>query len=80
MMRFTISDKMEEDQTIDRQEPIAEQKEPPKQIPELTEIDMLSAKIVELETAVNQFKDQLLRKAAEFENYKKKRNPIMLLL
>ncbi len=72
MMRFTINDKMEEDRTIDKQEPVAEQNEPPKQIPELTEMDMLSAKIVELETAVNQFKDQLLRKAAEFENYKKR--------
>jgi len=44
----------------------------PKQIPELSEVDLLSAKVVELETALNQYKDQLLRKAAEFENYKKR--------
>ena len=30
------------------------------------------SKITELEHVVNQFKDQLLRKAAEFENYKKR--------
>jgi molecular chaperone GrpE len=42
------------------------------QLPELSEIDMLSAKIVELENNVAQYKDQLLRKAAEFENYKKR--------
>ena len=44
----------------------------PLQIPELTELDMLSNKIVELEKSVEQFRDQLLRKAAEFENYKKR--------
>lgn len=42
------------------------------QLPELTETDMLSSKIVELENNVNQYKDQVLRKAAEFENYKKR--------
>jgi molecular chaperone GrpE len=42
------------------------------QLPELSGIDMLSAKIVELENNVAQYKDQLLRKAAEFENYKKR--------
>src|ERR1700690_2068577 len=65
---------MEENQSADKQpdEPIAEQQDTPKQIPELTDMDMLSSKIVELESAVNQFKDQLLRKAAEFENYKKR--------
>jgi molecular chaperone GrpE len=44
----------------------------PLQIPELTELDMLSNKIVELEKSIEQLKDQLLRKAAEFENYKKR--------
>lgn len=65
---------MEENHTVDKQpdEPIAEQQEAPKQIPELTDMDMLSSKIVELESAVNQYKDQLLRKAAEFENYKRR--------
>ncbi|MBI5021937.1 MAG: nucleotide exchange factor GrpE [Ignavibacteriales bacterium] len=42
------------------------------QLPELTETDMLSSKIVELENNVNQYKEQVLRKAAEFENYKKR--------
>lgn len=46
--------------------------ETPIQLPELSAVDMLSGKVVELEAAVNQFKDQLLRKAAEFENYKKR--------
>ena len=46
--------------------------ETPMQLPELTEVDMLSSKITELENSVNQYKDQLLRKAAEFENYKKR--------
>src|SRR5258706_401187 len=44
----------------------------PLQIPELTELDMLSARITELESTLNQYKDQLLRKAAEFDNYKKR--------
>jgi molecular chaperone GrpE len=44
----------------------------PMQIPELTAVDMLSAKIVELENGLGQYKDQLLRKAAEFENYKRR--------
>jgi molecular chaperone GrpE len=44
----------------------------PVQIPELSEIDMLSARVAELEKSVGQYKDQLLRKAAEFENYKKR--------
>jgi molecular chaperone GrpE len=42
------------------------------QLPELTGIDMISSKVVELENSINQYKDQLLRKAAEFENYKKR--------
>src|ERR1700690_3018678 len=44
----------------------------PIQIPELTEIDMLSGKIMELENALGQYRDQLLSKAAEFENYKRR--------
>jgi len=44
----------------------------PMQLPELTELDMLSAKIAELENNLAQCKDQLLRKAAEFENFKKR--------
>ncbi len=34
--------------------------------------EILTAKIAELEQAVAQYKDQLLRKAAEFDNYKKR--------
>lgn len=44
----------------------------PTQLPEMTEVDILSNKIIELENGLNQYKDQLLRKAAEFENYKKR--------
>jgi len=44
----------------------------PAQLTELTDIDMISSKVVELENSINQYKDQLLRKAAEFENYKKR--------
>lgn len=44
----------------------------PIQLPELSELGMLSAKVVELENNISQYKDQLLRKAAEFENYKKR--------
>ncbi|MBI1808067.1 MAG: nucleotide exchange factor GrpE [Ignavibacteria bacterium] len=56
----------------DQQDSEKTPREAPLQIPELTEVDMLSAKMVELENSVNQYKDQLLRKAAEFENYKKR--------
>ena len=39
---------------------------------EISEVDLLKVKIAELENIVNQLKDQLLRKAAEFDNYKKR--------
>jgi molecular chaperone GrpE len=55
-----------------RDDSVVEGSEIPKQLPELTELDLLSTKVMELESAVNQYKDQLLRKAAEFENYKKR--------
>lgn len=42
------------------------------QLPELSEIDVLSAEVAELENNVALYKDQLLRKAAEFDNYKKR--------
>ena len=42
------------------------------QVPEQIESEVLTAKIAELENVVNRYKDQLLRKAAEFENYKKR--------
>jgi len=44
----------------------------PNQLPELSEMDMLSARVVEFETTAAHYKDQLLRKAAEFENYRKR--------
>jgi len=63
----------EEDETERKpDESVVDQPESPKQLPELTSLDLLSAKVAELEAAVNQYKDQLLRKAAEFENYKKR--------
>jgi molecular chaperone GrpE len=39
---------------------------------EITEIEILKNKIGELEKSNDIFKDQLLRKAAEFDNYKKR--------
>jgi molecular chaperone GrpE len=56
----------------------SKQKEPTRaaeehaQLPEPTEAELLQSKVAELENSVNQFKDQFLRKAAEFENYKKR--------
>lgn len=37
-----------------------------------SEVDILNAKIAELEKQVATYKDQLFRKAAEFENYKRR--------
>lgn len=51
---------------------LKEQDEVPAQATELSDLDLLSGKITELENSAIQFKDQLLRKAAEFENYKKR--------
>ena len=44
----------------------------PAQSGESTEVDALTGKIAELEGALSQYKDQLLRKAAEFDNYRKR--------
>jgi len=44
----------------------------PNQLTELSSVDLLSSKVIELENNINQYKDQLLRKAAEFENYKRR--------
>jgi molecular chaperone GrpE len=44
----------------------------PEQGPGSKEADLLSARIAELESTLGQYKDQLLRKAAEFDNYKKR--------
>ena len=40
--------------------------------PQKSEIEILNEKIIELEKQTSQLKDQLLRKAAEFENYKRR--------
>jgi molecular chaperone GrpE len=40
--------------------------------PEMSEAELQASRIAELESSVNQYKDQLLRKAAEFDNYKKR--------
>ena len=42
------------------------------ELPELSELELLSNRIAELEGSATTYKDQLLRKAAEFENYKKR--------
>ncbi len=42
------------------------------QTPAVSDIDILSSKVAELENSLTQYKNQLLRKAAEFENYKKR--------
>jgi len=42
------------------------------QMADAGEVDLLRGKLAELETSLNQYKDQFLRKAAEFENYKKR--------
>jgi molecular chaperone GrpE len=39
---------------------------------ELSEVEILTAKVRELEQLAASYKDQLLRKAAEFENYKRR--------
>src|ERR1043166_5814462 len=40
--------------------------------PEQSEVEVLKSKAAELENNLSQLKDQLLRKAAEFDNYKKR--------
>ncbi|MBI4810537.1 MAG: nucleotide exchange factor GrpE [Ignavibacteriales bacterium] len=42
------------------------------QLSDLSEVDLLNAKLADLEKNLNQYKDQLLRKVADFENYKKR--------
>ena len=64
-------DEYKENQT-DSEKKEEQKPDNPAQLTELTDIDMISSKVVELENSINQYKDQLLRKAAEFENYKKR--------
>jgi molecular chaperone GrpE len=49
-----------------------EQTDKTENIPEKSETELLGEKIGELEKQTAQLKDQLLRKAAEFENYKRR--------
>ena len=49
-----------------------ENPQPPDQLSELSEGETLIAKIGALEVTITQIKDQFLRKAADFENYKKR--------
>jgi len=42
------------------------------QVPETESTEDLNQKIIELEKELNEYKDRLLRKAAEFENYKRR--------
>jgi molecular chaperone GrpE len=49
-----------------------EQSETPSQSAERGDDATLQSKVAELELSVAQYKDQLLRKAAEFENYKRR--------
>ncbi len=71
-VRNTTTKVMTDEPTPKPERNSEEQSSEPLQIPELTGIDMLSSRITELEGTISQLKDQLLRKAAEFENYKKR--------
>lgn len=48
------------------------QEAPQQEIPVKSELEIANEKIAELESNVTTLKDQLLRKAAEFENYKRR--------
>jgi molecular chaperone GrpE len=72
MGAYSIHYRMTEEKNIASEDSSDKIKAEPLQIPELTEVDMLSSRIAELENSVIQLKDQLLRKAAEFENYKRR--------
>jgi molecular chaperone GrpE len=60
------------DNQMSSQESPTESRQGEAKLPESNEADLLANKIAELESAVATYKDQLLRKAAEFENYKKR--------
>lgn len=64
-------------QDDDIKEPEPESSEPSNpegqnQLSDLSEVGSLNAKLADFEKNLNQYKDQLLRKAADFENYKKR--------
>lgn len=63
-MEENTSEHNETTQTTNEQQPQA--------LAQPTEFDLLSEKVAELEKQIAAGKDQLLRKAAEFENYKRR--------
>jgi molecular chaperone GrpE len=60
------------EQVTNEQQEIPPQELPQQEIPVKSELEIANEKISELESVVASHKDQLLRKAAEFENYKKR--------
>lgn len=54
------------------QQSVPPQDKPQQELPVKTELEIANDKIAELELSVVAYKDQLLRKAAEFENYKRR--------
>ncbi len=54
------------------QQKTSNQEAPQQELPVKSELDIAKEKILELESAVLTYKDQLLRKAAEFENFKRR--------
>jgi molecular chaperone GrpE len=62
----------EEKDNIKKEEPVNEAPETKQPVEEKTETLLLTEKIAELEKQASQLKDQLLRKAAEFDNYKRR--------
>lgn len=63
----------EEINNQEQQPPVSSESKTEEQAPEQKiNVESIQAKISELEQSVTSYKDQLLRKAAEFENYKKR--------
>lgn len=62
---------MTEEQETNEQDPVSAEGAR-EALPEPTERDLQAERITELEARIEQYKDQLLRKAAEFDNYKKR--------
>ena len=68
----TMADIPEQDAPNEELNKENENPQPPDQLSELSEVEILNAKIGALEVTITQIKDQFLRKAADFENYKKR--------
>ena len=67
-----MAEAQENKQTTEETETADSKKKKVKKTKEQKKIDELHSKIMELESQVNQLKDQNLRKIAEFENYKRR--------